>query len=212
MRGRTTLVVVGMCLTGLVGCSSGGDSGDPQNPASGISVRPTQSTTTQSPSSSAEEPTAGASTGESTSTAPSNGCPNGVYEIEEFTGKVPLPGTDSPMRGDGDGLRMTFADGTWTLTGDSSETSEVEIGEIEAELTVDGSVEGTYDVRSGSTFEFTVGESTGKASVAGPGVDQKISMDQLALALTPSGTANVLCSGEDLTLDSETITLEMERA
>ena len=115
------------------------------------------------------------------------------------------------MRGDGDGLRMSFTDGTWKLTGDAAETSEVEIGDIEAELTVDGSVEGTYAPRSGSTFEFTVGESTGKASLAGPGIDQQISMDQLALALTPNGTANVLCSDEDLTLDSETITLEMER-
>lgn len=206
MRGPAAWGVVGacltglICLTGLVGCSSGGGGDDPQDPASGISLRPSTSAPATTPAAS-----------ERGSATPADGCPSGAYQIEKFTGKVPLPGTGSPMSGEGEGLLMTFTDGTWKLTGDASESSEVDIDGVEAELTVDGTVEGTYEVRSGSTFEFTVGESEGKASLAGPGIDQEISMDQLALALTPNGTANVLCSDEDLTLDSETITLEMER-
>ena len=76
-------------------------------------------------------------------------------------------------------------------------------------LLVDGQVSGTYTT-SGSQATFTVGDTSGKASLDVDGQKRTLTMDDIANVLAPKGTAVLACSDSDLVIAVTTVRLEFE--
>ncbi|GAA2110481.1 hypothetical protein GCM10009841_32600 [Microlunatus panaciterrae] len=158
-------------------------------------------------SSTAAEPTP------SRTPTPSPACPSGRYDLSSFKAKrdLPLPTGAAALRGSGDGLSLTFDSNRWTLAGKPDGSMQVRAGQMRGELTVSGTIEGTFVATGGGQADFRVSRSTGSAELSGPDFDYRLPMQQLALVVTPDGTARLACTGNRLTLDNEAITLQLSR-
>ena len=59
---------------------------------------------------------------------------------------------------------------------------------------------------------FTVGKATGTAKLRSPaGKQESLSVNQVAQVLAPSGEATATCDGDELTLKTDRLTLDLEK-
>jgi hypothetical protein len=182
-------VLVGLSITG---CTAGAD-GPTESPApsgTAAAASPTES----SPSAAA--------------------CPSGAYRVQSFEGRnpIPLPAGDAELSGSGGGMTLTFdAGGHWTLTGSPDDPATARAGELRLGLAIDGSATGTFDNTSGNAFLFSLTSAKGSATVTGYGADRRVGMDQVARAIAPGGTAQLSCTDDRLTVDSDAVTMTLRR-
>ncbi len=151
-------------------------------------------------------------TSTSESSAPAGGaCPVGDYEVATIKGKgaeiggVPVAVTSAGA------LKLTLTeDGKWTLSGDGV-TVTMEASGISVDATVEGTAEGVYS-KVGSDYAFRQEKATGKVTLKQPiAGTSSLPMSDVGPALAPSGTAKLTCGAGTLTIESESVTLELKR-
>lgn len=196
MKRSLTLLVLGMTAVLTVACD-GSDAGVRTGGDDGASESTTGAAPAGSPS---KEPTS------------ADECLAGSFLVTRFVGKesVSTPAGASKLEGSGGGLRMTFGDGTWTMTGDGSRPINGRVGSYPGTITVNGTSEGRY-ASSGSGYVFEQQRASGSVTLSALGEQARLPMSTVGPALAPNGTATVSCSGDQATLESASVTLTMRR-
>lgn len=166
-----------------------------------------------------------ASDEDSTSSSPANGnpsstppagnsgeCLDGTFLVSRIAGKetVSSAAGDGAIEASGGGLRIAFTGGDWTMTGDGARPMAGRVGAIDVQITINGSSHGRF-VHTGTTYGFEQEGAQGTVTLAGLGRTENLPMSDVGPAIAPSGTATVTCTGDQVTLDSESVTLTMAR-
>ena len=188
---RLFIAVLTTLLLALAGCS--GDSAGP-SPSSTASSEPPASagpaTATRSPSS------AGVSGSE---------CLSGRYRLIRFVG-VGERGTYGT--GEGGDVTVTFTDGSYVLRGAGKDPINVTLAGQRAGLLVDGRISDDYQAQ-GDRATFTVGESSGSASLTVGEVKESVPIAQVGNVLAPEGEAGLGCADEALIVTLRDVRLEL---
>jgi hypothetical protein len=141
-------------------------------------------------------------------------CPAGTYDVSTLTGKqsVDVQGQRVTFAGTVSGLTLAMDDATWKLSGNDAKAKINVAGVTELDATINGVAAGTY-TRSGSQYQFVLEDSSGTATVALAGVgSQQLDMNVVADAIAPRGRATINCTANGATIESDSVTLELERA
>jgi hypothetical protein len=186
---RLFIAVLTTLLLALAGCS-GGSAGS--SPSSTASSEPPASAgpATASPSS------AGVSGSE---------CLSGRYRLIRFVG-VGERGTYGT--GEGGDVTVTFTDGSYVLRGAGKDPINVTLAGQRAGLLVDGRISGDYQAQ-GDRATFTVGESSGSASLTVGEVKESVPIAQVGNVLAPEGEAGLGCADEALIVTLRDVRLEL---
>jgi len=204
MRPSRILAASVVLALGLAAC---GDDGDDET---ADTTTPTTEATTSESTAEGSSTTAPAST-EATDTGGVTGtaCLDGDFTLAAFRTES-APGLDGPLLGEGGGLTVTFADGTWTLAGDDTAASGT-AGGIDVTLTVDGEATGTVAPGADEgVVAFTVATGSGSADVAvGGATVATLTLEQLARTLVPDGEADVTCTTDVVTVTADAIELTL---
>jgi hypothetical protein len=190
---KVTLIALAVTSASLTGCTVGA----PDSP----------STTTAAPAT---------STPSSTTTpggTAADECPAGSYKVSTLTGKqsVDIQGQQVTFGGTASGLTLGLDDTTWKLSGHDAKVKINVTGVTELDATINGSAYGTY-TKSGSQYQFVLEDSSGTATVALAGVgSQQLDMNVVADAIAPRGRATINCTANGATIESDSVTLELER-
>jgi hypothetical protein len=196
------LVAAGTMLV-LAGCSGGG--------AESPSTSPTASAPSASASSpsAADRPPSGASspTGTSSGLVPGADCLTGTWRLVRFVGV----GEQSTYgTGQGGDVTVAFDNGRYTLVGKGERPITVNLAGEGAQLTINGTAEGTYQP-SGASMSFTVGKATGQGTLRAGAERQTLPMASIAQVIAPRGTATLACPENVLLITLPTVRLEFER-
>lgn len=189
MRAKLLTVAAATLLAGLTGCS-GDDTATPP---------PTDTTTSTSTSTSA-------------STGADGQCPVGRYEVTTISGKAGADVNGVPITAtSGGGLTLALTADTWTLSGEGAEVT-LQSGGVSVDATIDGTAEGGYATSGADTYLFRQERASGRVTLSKPiaGVSS-IPMADVGPAFTPTGSATLTCDGDNLTISSESVELELER-
>lgn len=195
------LVAAGMMLV-LAGCSSSG--------AGAPSSTPTVAPSPSAVSPSAADPTpSGSSSPTSTATGvvPGANCLTGTWRLVRFVG---LGEQSTYGTGQGGDVTVAFDDGRYTLVGKGERPITVNLAGEGAQLTINGTVEGTYQP-SGASMTFTVGKATGQGTLQAGGERQTLPMASIAQVIAPRGAATLACPENVLLVALPTVRLEFER-
>lgn len=151
------------------GCSSGSSTPPAPTPAS---VPPSVVTTSTAPS---------------PSPAP---CPDGSYLVTAFEGR----GNASAIgKGTGGNIGVDFTAGRFVISSDGSGPVRLDAGPVNANLSFDGEISGTYEGDPSALIMKTTG-ANGEAKVKGPGFSRTYSADTLGSQLVgQQATAQVTC-------------------
>ena len=158
---------------------------------------------TGSPESGTAPPTPPSTVG----TMPATECLTGRYRLVRF---VQLGSTQTYGTGQGGDVDVTFTGKDYALRGGGTDPITLTLAGQTAELTIDGTVKGTFDL-NGDRATFTLGASQGSAVLKGGGQQQRLTMDQVATVLAPDGSAQVACTTVAMTLTFSDLRLQLGR-
>lgn len=195
-------LVAATALVLLSACS--GEGGTPSTPSSTpVSTAPSTVGSAAPPSSAPLSTPAGTSTG----LVPGADCLNGTWRLVRFVG---LGEQSTYGTGQGGDVTVAFDNGRYTMVGEGREPIIVTLAGSSANLTVDGSVTGSYQP-AGAEMGFTIGEATGQGTLEAGGQKQTLPMAQVAQVVAPSGKATLACPSGVLLIALPTVRLELER-
>jgi hypothetical protein len=186
-------------------------SGAEPNPATDDSPTPASSSGGSSPGSSSASVSAGGQY------RPAAECLNHRYRLLRF---VAVGGNEAYGTGEGGDAYATFsnqapsdasaAGGHYLLEGRGKDPIKLTLAGSTGDLTVDGTVEGTYELQ-GSQATFTSTTSAGSATLKAGGRTQKLTMTDVAAIIAPNGSAQVACTDKALTLTAQSVRFELAR-
>jgi hypothetical protein len=186
-------------------------SGAEPNPATDDSPTPASSSGGSSPGSSSASGSAGGQY------RPAAECLNHRYRLLRF---VAVGGNEAYGTGEGGDAYATFsnqapsdasaAGGHYLLEGRGKDPIKLTLAGSTGDLTVDGTVEGTYELQ-GSQATFTSTTSAGSATLKAGGRTQKLTMTDVAAIIAPNGSAQVACTDKALTLTAQSVRFELAR-
>jgi hypothetical protein len=132
-------------------------------------------------------------------------CLSGRYRLVRFVG-VGEKGTYGT--GQGGDVTVTFDDGTYQLRGAGKNPIKLTLAGKSAGLLVNGTVGGDYQLH-GDRASFTVGESTGSATLQVGPVKKSLPISQVANVLAPDGEAGLACANGALIVTLQDVRLEL---
>jgi hypothetical protein len=190
---RLFLVAVAAPMFAVAGCSG--------SPSTGESPSPTQ-----------PEPVAAASSSTPTDTpqsaTPVTNCLKGRYRLVRFVG-VGDKGTFGT--GEGGDVTVTFDSDSYLLRGAGKDPIQVTLAGQTADLLVDGTISGDYRV-AGDKAIFTVGESSGSATLTAGSSKESVSIAEVGNVLAPDGEAGLACTNDALIVTLQDVRLELGKA
>jgi hypothetical protein len=187
---RRLLFVAVTLLLALAGCSSSPSASDTPSP-----TQPTAVATTSDPN-----PTSPASA------PPDANCLDGRrYELIRFVG-VGARGTYGT--GEGGDVTITFDNGSYLMRGEGKDPIKLTLAGQTADLLVDGTISGDHRV-AGNKATFTVGESTGSATLSTGSSKESVTIEQVGSVLAPDGEAGLACADDALIVTLPDIRLEL---
>ena len=185
---RLFVAVAATLLLALAGCSGAAASG-PSTPTSA----PPEAASPDAPN-----PSASASVSVQE-------CLNGRYRLGRFVG-VGEKGTYGT--GQGGDVTVTFDNGTYLLRGAGKDPIKLTLAGKTAALLVSGSVGGDYQLQ-GDRASFTVGKSTGSATLQVGPVKKSLPISEVANVLAPDGEAGLSCANDALIVTLQDVRLEL---
>jgi uncharacterized lipoprotein NlpE involved in copper resistance len=182
---RLFLVAVAALMLTVVGCSGISSPGDTPSP-----TQPESSATARSSTPSAA--------------APVTSCLKGSYRLIRFVG-AGEKGTFGT--GEGGDVTVTFNNGSYLLRGAGKDPIKLTLAGQTADLLVDGTISGKYRVQ-GDKATFTVGESTGSATLSVGSSKRSVSIADVGSVLAPDGKAVLSCANDALIVTLQDVRLE----
>jgi hypothetical protein len=186
---RLLVAVAATLLLASAGCSGAAASG-PSTPTSA----PPQAASPDAPNPSASAPASSVQE-----------CLNGRYRLVRFVG-VGEKGTYGT--GQGGDVTVTFDNGTYLLRGAGKDPIKLTLAGKTAGLLVNGSVGGDYQLQ-GDRASFTVGKSTGSATLQVGPVKKSLPISEVANVLAPDGEAGLSCANDALIVTLQDVRLEL---
>jgi hypothetical protein len=132
-------------------------------------------------------------------------CLSGRYRLVRFVG-VGEKGTYGT--GHGGDVTVTFDNGTYLLRGAGKDPIKLTLAGQTAGLLVNGSVGGDYQLQ-GDRASFTVGKSTGSATLQVGPVKKSLPISEVANVLAPDGEAGLSCANDALIVTLQDVRLEL---
>jgi len=186
---RLLLVAAAALMLALAGCSGNPSAGDtPSLPEPESAATASISTPLATPS----------------SATPVANCLNGRYRLVRFVG-VGEKGTFGT--GEGGDVTVTFNKGSYLLRGAGKDPIKLTLAGQTADLLVDGTISGDYRVE-GDRATFTVGESTGSATLTAGPSKGSVSIADVGKVLAPNGEAGLSCANDALIVTLQDVRLE----
>ena len=186
---RLFVAALSILLLALAGCSANSDASSP-TPSSA----PTASTgPNASPSSFAS------------AAAPVSQCLTGRSRLIRFVG-VGERGTYGT--GEGGDVTVTFNGDSYVLSGAGKDPIRLTLAGQTAGLLVNGTIRGNYQLQ-GDRATFTVGESSGDATLSVGKVKQSVPMSDVGKVLAPDGEAGLSCANNALIVTLQDMRLEL---
>jgi hypothetical protein len=182
---RLFVAVLTTLLLALAGCSGNSAASAPTSSAPPASAAPA----TASPSASAESVSQ---------------CLRGSYRLIRFVG-VEERGTYGT--GEGGDVTVTFNNGSYLLRGAGKEPIKLTLAGQTARLLVNGTISGDYQLQ-GDRASFTVGQSTGSATLRVGKAKKSVPMSEVGNVLAPDGDAGLSCANNALIVTLHDIRLE----
>ena len=108
---------------------------------------------------------------------------------------------------DGD-VTVTFNDNSYLLRGAGKEPIKLTLAGHNGRLLVDGTISGDYRVE-GDKANFTVGESSGSATLNVGKEKQSVPMAEVGNVLAPDGEASLACGKNALIVTLQDVRLEL---
>lgn len=186
---RLSVAVAATLLLASAGCSGAAASG-PSTPTSA----PPQAASPNAPNPSASPPASSVKK-----------CLSGRYRLVRFVG-VGEKGTYGT--GQGGDVTVTFDNGTYLLRGAGKDPIKLMLAGQTAGLLVNGSVGGDYQLQ-GDRASFTVGKSTGSATLQVGPVKKSLPISEVANVLAPDGEAGLSCANDALIVTLQDVRLEL---
>lgn len=188
---RLVVAALSTLLLALAGCSANSDA---SNPTPTPSTAPPASTG------------ANASTSSSASAAaPVSQCLTGRNRLIRFVG-VGERGTYGT--GEGGDVTVTFNGDSYVLNGAGKDPIKLTLAGQTAGLLVNGTISGNYQLQ-GDRATFTVGESSGDATLSVGKVKQSVPMSDVGKVLAPDGEAGLSCANNALIVTLQDMRLEL---
>ena len=185
---RLLLAVFTTLLLALAGCS--GDSAT--------------SAPTPTPSS-APPAAAGPATSSPSAAVPVSDCMDGRYRLVRFVGAGEKGTYGTGQDGD---VTVTFDDGSYLLRGAGKEPIKLTLAGHSGRLFVDGTIRGDYRL-NGDKANFTVGKSSGSATLMVGNRKQSLPMAAVGNVLAPDGEASLACEKNALIVTLQDVRLEL---
>ena len=132
-------------------------------------------------------------------------CLSGQYRLVRFVG-VGEKGTYGA--GQGGDVTVAFNNGSYTLRGAGKDPIKLTLAGQTAGLLVNGTVSGDYQLE-GDRARFTVGESTGSATLRLGRVKESLPISDVANVLAPDGEATLACADNALIVTLQDVRLEL---
>jgi hypothetical protein len=110
--------------------------------------------------------------------------------------------------GAGGDVTLTFNEGSYLLRGAGNDPIKLTLAGQNADLLVDGTISGHYRV-VGNQANFTVGESTGSATLGIGSTKESVSMPEIGSVLAPEGEAGLACADDALIVTLQEVRLEL---
>jgi hypothetical protein len=187
---RPFVALAAILLLALAGCSG-------ESAASGPSTPTAPPSPAASPDASSPNP--------ATSASAVSKCLSGRYRLVRFVG-VGEKGTYGT--GQGGDVTVTFDNGTYLLRGAGKNPIKLTLAGQNAGLLVNGTVAGDYQLQ-GDRASFTVGESTGSATLQVGPVKKSLPISEVANVLAPDGEAGLSCANDALIVTLQDVRLEL---
>lgn len=187
---RLFVALAAILLLALAGCSG-------ESAASGPSTPTAPASPAASPDASSPNP--------ATSASAVSKCLSGRYRLVRFVG-VGEKGTYGT--GQGGDVTVTFDNGTYLLRGAGKNPIKLTLAGQNAGLLVNGTVAGDYQLQ-GDRASFTVGESTGSATLQVGPVKKSLPISEVANVLAPDGEAGLSCANDALIVTLQDVRLEL---
>ena len=187
---RLFVALAAILLLALAGCSG-------ESAASGPSTPTAPASPAASPDASSPNP--------ATSASAVSKCLSGRYRLVRFVG-VGEKGTYGT--GQGGDVTVTFDNGTYLLRGAGKNPIKLTLAGQNAGLLVNGTVAGDYQLK-GDRASFTVGESTGSATLQVGPVKKSLPISEVANVLAPDGEAGLSCANDALIVTLQDVRLEL---
>jgi hypothetical protein len=147
-----------------------------------------------------------ASSGSSASAAaPVSQCLTGRNRLIRFVG-VGERGTYGT--GEGGDVTVTFNGDSYVLSGAGKDPIKLTLAGQTAGLLVNGTISGNYQLQ-GDRATFTVGESSGDATLRVGKVTQSVPMSDIGKVLAPDGEAGLSCANNALIVTLQDMRLEL---
>jgi hypothetical protein len=131
---------------------------------------------------------------------------SGRYRLVRFVG---LGERGTYGAGQGGDVTVTFNNGSYVLVGAGKDPIKLTLaGHTAANIWVNGTVGGDYRL-DGDRASFTVGQSSGSATVQIGSVKKSIPLSDAADALAPDGEAGLACADNALFVILQDVRLEL---
>jgi hypothetical protein len=188
---RLLVAVFTTLLLALAGCSGDSAASAPTLPPSSapaVAAAPA----TASPSAS------------SSPAVPVSQCLGESYRLIRFVG-VGERGTYGT--GEGGDVTVTFSNGSYLISGAGKEPIKLTLAGRSARLLVNGTIRGDYQLQ-GDRASFTVGQSTGNATISVGKVKDSVPMSEVGNVLAANGDAGLSCANNALIVTLDDLRLE----
>ena len=188
---RLFVAALSTLLLVLAGCSANSDASSPTPAPS--SAPPASTGPNANPGSSASD------------AAPVSQCLTGRNRLIRFVG-VGERGTYGT--GEGGDVTVTFNGNSYVLSGAGKDPIKLTLAGQTAGLLVDGTISGNYQLQ-GDRATFTVGESSGDATLSVGKMKQSVPMSDVGKVLAPDGEAGLSCANNALIVTLQDLRLEL---
>ena len=187
---RLVVAALATVLLALAGCSDDSAASAPSTPSSA----PPAAAAPNNPSPSASTPA-----------TPVSQCLNGTYRLIRFVG---VGEQGSYGTGQGGDVTVTFNNGSYVLRGEGREPIKLALAGQTAGLLVSGTISGDYRL-DGDRASFTVGQSSGFATLQIGRVKKSVPLAEAANVLAPDGEATLACASNALIVTLQDLRLEL---
>ena len=187
---RLVVAVLATVLLALAGCSDDSAASAPSTPSSA----PPAAAAPNNPSPSASTPA-----------TPVSQCLNGTYRLIRFVG---VGEQGSYGTGQGGDVTVTFNNGSYVLRGAGREPIKLALAGQTAGLLVSGTIGGDYRL-DGDRASFTVGQSSGFATLQIGRVKKSVPLAEAANVLAPDGEVTLACASNALIVTLQDLRLEL---
>jgi hypothetical protein len=145
--------------------------------------------------------------GTSRALVPGANCLTGSWRLVRFVG---LGQQATYGTGQGGDVAVTFDNGRYNLVGEGQRPITVNLAGESAQLTIDGTAEGTYQP-DGGEMSFTVSRTTGQGTLQAGSERRTLPMASIGQVIAPRGRATLACPRNVLLVALPTVRLELER-